>query len=55
MILISHRGNINSKNPDLENSIPYLNNALSKGFHIEVDVWHKNNTFTLVMIFLNMR
>lgn len=39
MILISHRGNINGPNPELENTIEYIEIALSKGFEVEIDVW----------------
>lgn len=39
MILISHRGNINGKFPELENSIDYINSAIKLGFDVEVDVW----------------
>lgn len=38
MILISHRGNLNGSNKDFENRPEYINNALSKGFNVEVDV-----------------
>jgi hypothetical protein len=39
MILISHRGNINGKLPELENSIDYINNAIKLGYDVEIDVW----------------
>jgi hypothetical protein len=39
MKFISHRGNILSKNVKLENTIPYINDALSKGYYVEIDVW----------------
>jgi hypothetical protein len=38
MELISHRGNLNSINPDLENSPDYIDNAILEGFDVEVDV-----------------
>jgi hypothetical protein len=39
MILISHRGNINGKKEDLENKPQYIDEALSLGYNVEVDVW----------------
>ena len=47
MILISHRGNLNGKNPSKENSIEYITNALHLGFDVEVDVWSINNKLFL--------
>lgn len=43
MKIISHRGNTDGSNPELENSFEYLVNAVSKGFDIEVDLWIINN------------
>lgn len=40
MILISHRGNLDGKNPDRENDISYILEALQKGYQCEIDVWH---------------
>ena len=42
MILISHRGNINGKNKNRENSIEYISEALNLGFDVEIDVWWSN-------------
>ena len=39
MIYISHRGNIEGPNPELENSVPYIEKALSLGYEVEIDVW----------------
>jgi hypothetical protein len=39
MILISHRGNITGPNPERENSIEYITEALDKGYSVEVDIW----------------
>jgi hypothetical protein len=39
MILISHRGNINGKNPNLENQPTYVDKAISLGYDVEVDLW----------------
>jgi hypothetical protein len=47
MILISHRGNLNGRNPDRENTISYIQAALGSGYHVEVDVWHVNNRWYL--------
>ena len=42
MILISHRGNINGKNIELENKPTYINLAINQGYDVEIDVWYKN-------------
>lgn len=42
MIKISHRGNINGSNPEKENSVEYIYQALTSGFNVEVDVRMKN-------------
>ena len=47
MFFISHRGNLNGPNPMKENSVEYINNALSKSFDVEIDLWFKNNNFFL--------
>lgn len=39
MILISHRGNIDSINRSCENSIDYIQKALDQGFYVEIDLW----------------
>jgi hypothetical protein len=39
MKLISHRGNLTGPNPEKENSIPYIQEALNKGFDVEIDIW----------------
>ena len=39
MILISHRGNIDSKIPELENKPSYIDDAIKLGFDVEIDVW----------------
>lgn len=38
MLLISHRGNQNSIIPDKENSPLYIDEAINKGFDVEIDV-----------------
>lgn len=39
MILISHRGNIDSIQPERENTKEYIDEAIDKGYDVEVDVW----------------
>jgi len=41
-ILISHRGNINGKQPELENTTNYILSAIELGYNVEIDV-HINN------------
>lgn len=43
MKYISHRGNIDSINPDQENSSKYIDQAISKGYDVEMDVRLVNN------------
>lgn len=38
MILISHRGNVNGKIESYENSPLYIDDALSMGYEVEIDV-----------------
>ena len=47
MIYISHRGNLDGKSKNHENSTEYVLNALKKGFDVEIDVWFKNGNFYL--------
>jgi hypothetical protein len=47
MILISHRGNLNGKIPDRENSPSYILKALEKGYDVEIDVWFSDGKFWL--------
>ena len=39
MKLISHRGNLSGPKPDLENSPQYIQEALTLGLDVEIDVW----------------
>jgi hypothetical protein len=39
MILIAHRGNIDGPNPELENSLQYIDKAIDSGYNVEVDIW----------------
>ena len=47
MFLIAHRGNINGPIPSRENHPTYIQEALDKGFDVEIDVWLINNTIYL--------
>ena len=47
MYLISHRGNLNGIQKDMENEPEYINNAINKGFDVEVDVRFEDNKFFL--------
>lgn len=47
MILISHRGNLNGRDIDRENTVPYINEALAAGYHVEIDVWCVNKKWYL--------
>tara|TARA_Y100000361_G_C11082716_1_gene301937 strand:- start:436 stop:876 length:441 start_codon:yes stop_codon:yes gene_type:complete len=40
MKLISHRGNVEKKKRSLENTVNYVDCALSLGFDVEIDVWY---------------
>jgi hypothetical protein len=42
MKIISHRGNLNGPNPLRENSPEYIEEALSQGFDVEIDVRYDN-------------
>lgn len=39
MKFISHRGNINGIIPNQENRLNYIDDALSQGYDVEVDIW----------------
>ena len=47
MILISHRGNINSKIESAENKPKYIEDALFLEYDVEIDVWVINNVLFL--------
>ena len=38
MILIAHRGNVNGLNPERENTVAYIEEALGQGYHCEIDI-----------------
>jgi len=47
LILISHRGNLNGPNPERENSISYIEEAINLGYEVEIDLWLIGNTLFL--------
>ena len=47
MVLISHRGNIDGKNIDLENQPSYIDSAIKSGYNVEIDVWYIDNKLYL--------
>ena len=47
VILISHRGNIVGKNPDKENTVEYILDAISLGYDVEIDVRFVDNKWFL--------
>ncbi len=47
MILIAHRGNVEGPQPALENTVPYIESALERGFDVEVDVWFRDRKMWL--------
>ena len=49
MFFISHRGNINGPEPKNENKIEYINEAMSKNFDVEIDLWFEKKIFILAM------
>lgn len=47
MRIISHRGNLNGRIPSRENSPSYIDEAISHGYEVEVDVWYLDGRFYL--------
>ena len=47
MHFISHRGNLKGPNKNLENKPNYIQEALDKGFDVEIDVWLNKEKFYL--------
>jgi hypothetical protein len=47
MIFISHRGNIDGREIDLENQPEYISNTLKKGYDVEIDIWVIKNKIYL--------
>ena len=47
MIFIAHRGNINGRESGLENGDKYCQEAIDKGFNVEIDVhWYEGIFWT---------
>lgn len=46
-IIISHLGNIDGRHPELENTLPYVQQALKDGWHVCVDVVFRSGGFLL--------
>lgn len=47
MIYISHRGNIEGSEPDYENKPSYIQEAIEKGYDVEIDLWVIKNELML--------
>ena len=47
MILIAHRGNVLGKNPSSENNPLYIEEALTLGYDVEIDVWYDSGDLYL--------
>lgn len=47
MILISHRGNLDGRNLERENTITFIEEALYQGFEVEIDLWLVDGKFYL--------
>ena len=47
MFKISHRGNVQGPNKQLENKPGYVMQALRLGFDVEIDVWYERENFYL--------
>jgi hypothetical protein len=43
MIIISHRGNLNGYNKNLENNPGYILSAIKYGYHVMCDIWLIDN------------
>lgn len=47
MILISHRGNLEGSNPSKENHPQYIEEAIFRGYNVEIDIWYLNQELWL--------
>lgn len=47
MIYISHRGNINGRVENSENNPDYIDNTISMGYNVEIDIWFFNDELWL--------
>jgi hypothetical protein len=64
MILISHRGNVDGKNVELENKPSYIDESIALGYDVEIDVWmidgvlflgHDEPQYNITQEWLNLR
>jgi hypothetical protein len=46
-IIISHLGNIDGRNEERENTLPYIQEALKAGWHVCIEVVFRNGNFLL--------
>jgi hypothetical protein len=44
---ISHRGNVNGKSSERENTSSYIQEAISGGYDVEIDIWIKKSKIYL--------
>jgi hypothetical protein len=47
MKIISHRGNLTGPNREEENKMGYIDNAMSLGYDVEIDLWYVNGDYYL--------
>jgi hypothetical protein len=47
MKLISNRGNTKGVNSELENTQPYIQEAINKGYDVKIDIWVKDGKLHL--------
>ena len=47
MKLISNRGNTNGANAEFENTQPYIQEAINKGYDVKIDLWVKDGKLHL--------
>jgi hypothetical protein len=45
MIYVAHRGNVNGRDPDLENTVDYCLEAHKQDYWLEVDLWAADGLF----------
>lgn len=55
MLFISHRGNLDGLNPKRENTKDYIQEAIDKGFQVEVDIRSKNGSLFWATTLLTMK
>lgn len=47
MLLIAHRGNCSGLNPERENTHDYIDEAIERGYDVEIDIWSWNDVLWL--------